>query len=307
MPIRVPNNLPALETLNAEQVDVMPQETAARQDIRPLRLLLLNLMPKKRDTEIQFARLFGNTPLQVEMILMTTASYTPRNTEAGYLRRFYRQLDDVRDDYFDALIVTGAPIETLPFDEVAYWQELTEIMDWSRSHCFRRLGICWGAQALLWHFFKVPKHQLEAKLFGVYDHRLAPVSGRLMNGFTDRFPMPISRYTMNRADDIKAAGLDVLADGVDCGAGMVRDPKSGDLFVFNHLEYDATTLADEYHRDVAVGLATVMPENYFPGDDPGQAPINNWRPFAFLLISNWINDLYQTTPFDLTKIDPQVR
>ena len=307
MPIRVPNYLPALETLNAEQVDVMPQETAARQDIRPLRLLLLNLMPKKRDTEIQFARLFGNTPLQVEMILMTTASYTPRNTKAGYLRRFYRQLDDVRDDYFDALIVTGAPIETLPFDEVAYWQELTEIMDWSRSHCFRRLGICWGAQALLWHFFKVPKYPLEAKLFGVYDHRLAPVSGRLMHGFTDRFPMPISRYTMNRTDDIKAAGLDVLADGVDCGAGMVRDPKSGDLFVFNHLEYDATTLADEYHRDVAAGLATVMPENYFPDDDPGQAPINNWRPFAFLLISNWINDLYQTTPFDLTKIDPQFR
>ena len=307
MPIRVPNNLPALETLNAEQVDVIPQEMAARQDIRPLRLLLLNLMPKKRDTEIQFARLFGNTPLQVEMILMTTASYTPRNTEAGYLRRFYRQLDDVRDDYFDALIVTGAPIETLPFDEVAYWQELTEIMDWSRSHCFRRLGICWGAQALLWHFFKVPKHQLEAKLFGVYDHRLAPVSGRLMNGFTDRFPMPISRYTMNRTDDIKAAGLDVLADGVDCGAGMVRDPKSGDLFVFNHLEYDATTLADEYQRDVAGGVATVMPENYFPDDDPMQAPINNWRPFAFLLISNWINDLYQTTPFDLTKIDPKIR
>ena len=307
MPIRVPNNLPALETLHAEQVDVMSQEMAARQDIRPLRLLLLNLMPKKRDTEIQFARLFGNTPLQVEMILMTTASYTPRNTEAGYLRRFYRQLEDVRDDYFDALIVTGAPIETLPFDEVAYWQELTEIMDWSRSHCFRRLGICWGAQALLWHFFKVPKHQLEAKLFGVYDHRLAPVSGRLMHGFTDRFPMPISRYTMNRTDDIKAAGLDVLADGVDCGAGMVRDPKSGDLFVFNHLEYDATTLADEYHRDVAAGLATVMPENYFPDDDLGQAPINNWRPFAFLLISNWINDLYQTTPFDLTKIDPKIR
>jgi homoserine O-succinyltransferase len=307
MPIRVPNYLPALETLNAEQVDVMPQETAARQDIRPLRLLLLNLMPKKRDTEIQFARLFGNTPLQVEMILMTTASYTPRNTEAGYLRRFYRQLDDVRDDYFDALIVTGAPIETLPFDEVAYWQELTEIMDWSRSHCFRRLGICWGAQALLWHFFKVPKYPLEAKLFGVYDHRLAPVSGRLMHGFTDRFPMPISRYMMNRTDDIKAAGLDVLADGVDCGAGMVHDPKSGDLFVFNHLEYDATTLADEYHRDVAAGLATAIPENYFPDDDPGQAPINNWRPFAFLLISNWVNDLYQTTPFDLTKIDPQVR
>ena len=277
MPIKVPDNLPALETLNAEQVDVMPQEMAARQDIRPLKLLLLNLMPKKRDTEIQFARLFGNTPLQVEMILMTTASYTPRNTEPGYLRRFYRQLDDVRYEYFDALIITGAPIETLPFEEVNYWQELSEIMDWSRAHCFRRLGICWGAQALLWHFFKVPKHQLDKKLFGVFDHRLSLISERLMNGFTDRFPMPISRYTMNRIDDIEAAGLDVLANGVDCGAGMVRDPESGDLFVFNH----------------------------FPNDDSTQSPVNNWRPFAFLLISNWINDLYQSTPFDLTKIERQ--
>ena len=302
MPIKVPNNLPALETLNAEQVDVMPQELAARQDIRPLKLLLLNLMPKKRDTEIQFARLFGNTPLQIEMILMTTASYTPRNTEPGYLRRFYRQLNDVRDEYFDALIITGAPIETLPFEEVSYWQELSEIMDWSRTHCFRRLGICWGAQALLWHFFNVPKHQLESKLFGVFDHGLSHISGRLMKGFTDRFPMPISRYTMNRADDIEAAGLNVLANGFDCGAGMVHDPKSGDLFVFNHLEYDATTLADEYHRDIGMGLDTAMPKNYFPNDDPTQLPVNNWRPFAFLLISNWINDLYQSTPFDLTKI-----
>ena len=302
MPIKVPDNLPALETLNAEQVDVMPQELAARQDIRPLKLLLLNLMPKKRDTEIQFARLFGNTPLQIEMILMTTASYTPRNTEPGYLRRFYRQLNDVRDEYFDALIITGAPIETLPFEEVSYWQELSEIMDWSRTHCFRRLGICWGAQALLWHFFNVPKHQLESKLFGVFDHGLSHISGRLMKGFTDRFPMPISRYTMNRADDIEAAGLNVLANGFDCGAGMVHDPKSGDLFVFNHLEYDATTLADEYHRDIGMGLDTAMPKNYFPNDDPTQLPVNNWRPFAFLLISNWINDLYQSTPFDLTKI-----
>jgi homoserine O-succinyltransferase len=302
MPIKVPDNLPALETLNAEQVDVMPQELAARQDIRPLKLLLLNLMPKKRDTEIQFARLFGNTPLQIEMILMTTASYTPRNTEPGYLRRFYRQLNDVRDEYFDALIITGAPIETLPFEEVSYWQELSEIMDWSRTHCFRRLGICWGAQALLWHFFNVPKHQLGSKLFGVFDHGLSHISGRLMKGFTDRFPMPISRYTMNRAGDIETAGLNVLANGFDCGAGMVHDPKSGDLFVFNHLEYDATTLADEYHRDIGMGLDTAMPKNYFPNDDPTQLPVNNWRPFAFLLISNWINDLYQSTPFDLTKI-----
>ena len=302
MPIRVPDNLPALETLHAEQVDVIPKKMAGSQDIRPLRLLLLNLMPKKGDTEIQFARLFGNTPLQVEMTLMTTASYTPRNTEPGYLRRFYRRLEDVRFDYFDALIVTGAPIESLPFEHVNYWDELTEIMEWSRAHCFRRLGICWGAQALLWHFFKVPKHQLETKLFGVYDHQLSHVSGRLMNGFTDQFSMPVSRSTMNQTSDILAAGLNVLADSSKCGAGMVLDPESGDLFVFNHLEYDATTLADEYHRDLVGGLNTELPKNYFPQDDPSKAPINNWRPFAFLLMSNWINDLYQSTPFELKEI-----
>lgn len=302
MPIRVPDNLPALTELFAEQVDVMAQQQAVSQDIRPLRLLLLNLMPKKRDTEIQFARLFGNTPLQVEMILMTTASYTPRNTEPGYLRRFYRQLDDVRDQFFDALIVTGAPIETLPFEDVSYWPELIEIMEWSRMHCFRRLGICWGAQALLSHFFAVPKFEMPKKLFGVYPHRLQNVSGRLMHGFTDSFPMPISRYTETRAADVVAAGLDVLAEGDGCGVGMVRDPRSGDLFVLNHLEYDAGTLANEYHRDWAEGLNTALPVGYFPDDDPSRPPVNFWRPFAFLLISNWINDLYQATPFDLSQL-----
>ena len=302
MPITVPDNLPALGALYAESVDILPQKQAVRQDIRPLRLLLLNLMPKKRDTEIQFARLFGNTPLQVEMILMTTASYTPQNTEPGYLRRFYRQLDDVRDDYFDALIVTGAPIETLQFEDVKYWVELTEIMEWSRKHCFRRLGVCWGAQALLWHFHKVQKHELKTKLFGIFEHHLSDVSGRLMHGFTDQFPMPASRYTMNRSEDLVAAGLNVLAEGGECGAGMVRDPETGDLFVFNHLEYDATTIGDEYHRDLAAGLNIALPENYFPNDDPALPPINNWRPFAFLLMANWINDLYQATPFDLSSI-----
>ena len=302
MPIRVPDNLPALRALHAESVDIITQKQAVRQDIRPLRLLLLNLMPKKRDTEIQFARLFGNTPLQVEMILMTTASYTPQNTEPGYLRRFYRQLEDVRDDYFDALIVTGAPIETLPFENVKYWAELTEIMEWSREHCFRRLGVCWGAQALLWHFYKVQKHELKAKLFGIFEHHLSDVSGRLMHGFTDQFPMPASRYTMNRSEDLRAAGLNVLAEGGECGAGMVRDPETGDLFVFNHLEYDATTIGDEFHRDLAAGLNTSLPKNYFPNDDPSLPPINNWRPFAFLLMANWINDLYQATPFDLSTI-----
>ena len=234
MPIKVPDNLPALENLHAEQVDVMAQKQALRQDIRPLRLLLLNLMPKKQETEIQFARLFGNSPLQIELILMTTASYTPRHTEPGYLRRFYRRLEDVRDEFFDALIVTGAPIERLPFEEVAYWRELTEIMEWSRTHCFRRLGICWGAQALLYHFHQVPKHDCGDKLFGVFGHQLKPVPERLMRGFTDNFPMPVSRYTENRRADLESAGIEILAESDACGIGMAREPASGDLFVLNH-------------------------------------------------------------------------
>ena len=302
MPIKVPDNLPALEDLHAEQVDVMAQQQALQQDIRPLRLLLLNLMPKKQDTEIQFARLFGNSPLQIELILMTTASYTPRHTEPGYLRRFYRRLEDVRDEYFDALIVTGAPIERLPFEEVAYWDELTEIMDWSRTHCFRRLGICWGAQALLYHFHQVPKHDCGEKLFGVFGHHLKPLPERLMRGFTDNFPMPVSRYTENRRADLEAAGIEVLAQSDACGIGMAREPNSGDLFVLNHLEYDADTLGAEYHRDIEQGLETALPQGDFPGDDPAAEPVNFWRPYAYLLISNWINDLYRSTPFDLNSL-----
>ena len=302
MPIKVPDNLPALDDLQAEQVDVMAQRQALRQDIRPLRLLLLNLMPKKQDTEIQFARLLGNSPLQIELILMTTASYTPRHTEPGYLRRFYRRLEDVRDEFFDALIVTGAPIERLPFEDVAYWPELTDILEWSRTHCFRRLGICWGAQALLYHFHGVPKYDCGTKLFGVFPHRLNDVNGRLMRGFTDSFPMPVSRYTENRASDLEPAGVRVLAESDNCGIGLARHPSSGDLFVLNHLEYDADTLGAEYERDHQQGMDTALPHGYFPGDDPSREPVNFWRPYAFLLMTNWINDLYQATPFDLTTL-----
>ena len=248
------------------------------------------------------ARRFGNSPLQIELILMTTATYTPRHTEPGYLRRFYRRLEDVRDEYFDALIVTGAPIERLPFEEVAYWDELTEIMDWSRTHCFRRLGICWGAQALLYHFHQVPKHDCGEKLFGVFGHHLKPLPERLMRGFTDNFPMPVSRYTENRRADLEAAGIEVLAQSDACGIGMAREPNSGDLFVLNHLEYDADTLGAEYHRDIEQGLDTALPHGYYPGDDPAAEPVNFWRPYAYLLISNWINDLYRSTPFDLNSL-----
>ena len=302
MPIKVPDNLPALSQLTTEGVDIIPDMLAAKQDIRPLRLLMLNLMPKKKDTEIQFARLFGSSPLQVELILMTTASFQPTNTEPAYLRRFYRRLDDVRDDYFDALIVTGAPVETLDFNEVSYWDELIEIYEWSKTHCFRRLGICWGAQALMKLAYDVPKFTMDEKLFGVYSHNLAPNSGRLLHGFTQEFPMPVSRYTTNREDDITNAGLSVLAQSHEVGIGMVRCDNTHDLFVLNHLEYDAETLAAEYERDASEGVNTALPANYYPEDNPENTPVNYWRPFAYLLMSNWLNDLYQSTLYDLSSL-----
>lgn len=303
MPIKIQHDLPARAVLEGENVDLIISDQAQRQDIRPLKLLLLNLMPKKKETEIQFARLLGNSPLQVELTLMTTASYTPRNTEPGYLRRYYRSLDDVRDDYFDAIIVTGAPVETLPFDAVHYWQELTTIFDWSQTHCFRRMGICWGAQALLYHHHGIEKFELPEKQFGVYDHLVADNTSRLMRGFTDNFPMPISRYTSNEEEAIAGAGLEVLASSSVAGPGMARDQQSGDLYILNHLEYDADTLAAEYFRDANEGVNTALPEHYFPGDNPDNAPVNFWRPFAFLLMTNWLHDLYQATPFDLTSMD----
>ena len=303
MPIRVPDSLPALDDLAAEGVDLIASGQALKQDIRPLRLLLLNLMPTKKVTEIQFARLFGCSPLQVELILMTTESYTPKNTEPAYLRRFYRQLSDVENDYFDALIITGAPIETKPFEEVSYWPELVGIMNWSKKHCFRRLGICWGAQALLYHFYGLPKYQMEKKFFGIYEHSITSHSGRLMHGFTTTFPMPVSRYTMNKKNDFLKIGLDILAESNEIGVGMARDKSTGDLFVLNHLEYDAETLNSEYKRDKNDGLDTPLPRNYYPQNNPELTPQNYWRPFAYLLCANWLNDLYQDTLFDLSKLE----
>ncbi len=303
MPIKIPDTLPARETLRAEAVDLIDSTSASRQDIRPMKVLLLNLMPNKVQTEIQYARLLGASPLQVELTLMTTASYTPKNTGKGHLIEFYRTLNDIRDEYFDALIVTGAPIETLPFENVKYWAELQEIIQWSRTHVFRRLGICWGAQALLKELYNIEKYQMSEKLFGIYDHQLNQNSGtRLMQGFIDRFPMPVSRYTANHPEDMIKAGLIVLADSPKSGVGMVRCQTSGDLFILNHLEYDADTLGQEYTRDKDSGITTPIPEQYYPNNDDSLKPINRWRPYAFLLFNNFINELYQDTPFDLTNI-----
>ncbi len=309
MPIKIPDKLPARTELENEGVEIITRETALRQDVRPLKILLLNLMPKKKETEIQFARLLSNTPLQIELTLMTTASYQPQNTSADYLLQFYRCLPDVRDEFFDGLIVTGAPVETIDFEKVDYWSELGEIIDWSSSHVLRRLGICWGAQALMYHLHSVDKFELPEKLFGVFNHTLDTGRRRvgLLAGFTDRFPMPVSRYTGNRAEDIAAApNLSVLARAPESGVAMVFDDDTKDVFVLNHLDYDADTLANEFVRDVREGLETKLPVHYFPSDDLLLPPVNRWRTYAFLLFANWIKDLYHDSPFDLSTL-PSIR
>ena len=236
MPIKIPDSLPAREMLLDEDVDLIDTSIAQNQDIRPLKFLLLNLMPQKNQTEVQFARLLGASPLQIELTLMTTQSYSPKNTSKNHILEFYKSLDEIKNNFYDVLIITGAPIETIPFEEVKYWQELKEIISWSSSNVYRRIGICWGAQALLKELHNVEKHQIKRKLFGVYDHNLNKSKRyRLMNGFIDRFPMPVSRYTENKEKEILQSGLEVLAFSSESGVGMVRCPKSKDLFILNHL------------------------------------------------------------------------
>ena len=302
MPIKIPDSLPAREMLLDEDVDLIDTSIAQNQDIRPLKFLLLNLMPQKNQTEVQFARLLGASPLQIELTLMTTQSYSPKNTSKNHILEFYKSLDEIKNNFYDVLIITGAPIETIPFEEVKYWQELKEIILWSSSNVFRRIGICWGAQALLKELHNVEKHQIKRKLFGVYDHNLNKSKRyRLMNGFIDRFPMPVSRYTENKEKEILQSGLEVLAFSSESGVGMVRCPKSKDLFILNHLEYDAKTLKDEFLRDKSKNCGIKLPDNYFPNNDINLEPINRWRPYAFLLFSNFINEVYQDVPFNFCK------
>ena len=303
MPIKIDDNLPARKLLQNEIVDVIDSSSAEKQDIRPLRFLLLNLMPKKLETEVQFARLLGASPLQIELTLMTTETYSPKNTKKEHLIEFYKTLDDIKNNFYDVLIITGAPVETVPFKEVKYWNELKKIILWSSKNVFRKIGICWGAQALLKILHKIEKHTMDKKLFGVYDHNLNQEKRyRLMQGFIDRFPMPVSRYTENKKDEIIQSGLEILAFSPNSGVGMVRCPKTKDLFIFNHLEYDAITLKDEFLRDKSQKTKIDIPVNYFPNDNISLAPINRWRPYAFLLFSNFINEVYQDVPFNFTNI-----
>ena len=302
MPIKIHDNLPARKLLQNEIVDVIDSSTAEKQDIRPLKFLLLNLMPKKIETEVQFARLLGASPLQIELTLMTTETYSPRNTKKEHLIEFYKTLDDIKNNFYDVLIITGAPVETVPFQEVKYWNELKEIISWSSRNVFRRIGICWGAQALLKVLHNIEKHSMEKKLFGVFDHNLNQKKQyRLMQGFIDRFPMPVSRYTENKKDEIIQSGLEILAFSSRSGVGMARCPNTKDLFILNHLEYDAITLKDEFLRDKSQNTKIDIPANYFPNDDTSLEPINRWRPYAFLLFANFINEVYQDVPFSFTK------
>ena len=302
MPIKIHDNLPARKLLQNEIVDVIDSSAAEKQDIRPLKFLLLNLMPKKLETEVQFARLLGASPLQIELTLMTTETYSPKNTKKEHLIEFYKTLDDIKNDYYDVLIITGAPVETVPFQEVKYWNELKDIILWSSKNVFRRIGVCWGAQALLKVLHNIEKHSMKKKLFGVYDHNLNQEKRyRLMQGFIDRFPMPVSRYTQNKKKEITKANLEILAISTDSGVGMVRCPKTKDLFILNHLEYDAITLRDEFLRDKSQNTKIDIPANYFPNNDIDLEPINRWRPYAFLLFTNFINEVYQDVPFNFTN------
>jgi len=303
MPIRIPSNLPAATILDREGVMLMAKDEADRQDIRPLRVGLLNLMPDKVRTETQIARLVGATPLQVELDLLKMSSHTPKTATLEHMLSFYRPWEEVKDQHYDGLIITGAPIEVMPFEDVNYWAELTALLDWAETHVHSLFSVCWGAQAALYHYHDVPKHQLDAKAFGVFRHRnLAPASPYL-RGFSDDFSIPVSRWTEVRRDDLpEDRGLQVLMEGPETGLCLVVEAAKRRLYMFNHVEYDSTSLGEEYARDVAKGSAINVPKNYFPGDDPKQEPENRWRSHAHLLFGNWLNEVYQTTPYDMEQI-----
>ena len=304
MPIKIPNLLPATQTLHEENIFVITENRAVTQDIRPLRIVMLNLMPQKIATETQIARLIGNTPLQVELELLQTATHKSTHTSEEHMLSFYKVFDDIKDQKFDGMIITGAPVEHVDFEEVDYWPELCEIMEWSKTHVTSTLHICWGAQAGLYYHYGVPKVQLPEKLFGVFEHKLDYKRSILFRGFDDTFLVPHSRHTANRREDIESVeGLRVLASSDEAGVFVVSTERGRQIFVTGHSEYDGDTLKKEYLRDKGKGLDIAIPKNYFPNDDDTKEPIVRWRSCANLFYSNWLNYfVYQTTPYDITKI-----
>lgn len=304
MPVKIPNDLPAKEILAQENIFVMDESRATSQDIRPLRIAILNLMPTKIETEIQLLRLIGNTPLQVEIVLVHPETYQAKNTPADYLYRFYQTFSQIRDQRFDGLIITGAPVEQMEFEDVAYWQELTQIMEWSKKHVTSVLHICWGAQAGLYYHYQVPKYQLSAKQFGVFSHYATYANIPLLRGFDDRFYMPHSRHTEIKREDLEdIEDLVILAESEEAGVCIVASKDGSQIFVTGHAEYDPDTLKSEYDRDIKKGLEIEVPKNYYPQDDPNQPPLVLWRSHANLLFSNWLNYyVYQVTPYDLYEL-----
>ena len=303
MPIKIPDALPARDTLIEEGVAVLSDSDAIRQDIRPLQIGLLNLMPNKIRTETQIARLIGASPLQIEMTLVMVGGHTPKNTPQDHLISFYQNWNDVKHRKFDGFIITGAPIETMPFEEVSYWDELKAIFEWTRTNVHSSFFICWGAMAAAYHFHDVPKHQLSEKAFGVYRHRnLAPASPYL-SGFSDDFQIPVSRWTEVRRGDIETtSALKILMESDETGPCLLSEPAARNLYCFNHIEYDSTSLKEEYERDLSTGKTIHLPNGYFPKDAASAQPQNRWRSHAHLLFGNWINQVYQTTPFEIGEI-----
>ena len=303
MPIKIPNDLPAAATLQSENIFVMPETRAVTQDIRPLEILILNLMPTKIETETQFSRLLGNSPLQVHLEFLHTRSHVAKNVSAEHLFTFYKTFDEIRDCRYDGMVITGAPVELMPFEEVEYWDELCQIMEWSKTHVHSTLHICWGAQAGLYYHYGIQKHRLPQKLFGVFPHRVEYKNPILLRGFDDVFMVPHSRHTTVLREDIeKVPALKIAAGSEDAGVYAIFTAGGHQVFLTGHAEYDPNTLKREYERDKALGLPIAVPKNYFPNDDDTQSPMVTWRSHAHLLFSNWLNYfVYQTTPFDFTR------
>ncbi|WP_445493015.1 homoserine O-acetyltransferase MetA [Niallia sp. 03133] len=300
MPIKIPYLLPAREVLEEENIFIMDENRANTQDIRPLNILILNLMPEKQKTEVQILRLLGNTPLQVNISFLRTASYESKNTSPYHLEQFYTSFEKIKNNKYDGMIITGAPVELLNFEDVQYWKELTDIMEWSKRNVTSTLHICWGAQAALYHHFKINKYELENKCYGIYSHYLLDASDKLLRGFDDNFLAPHSRHTNVDTEEImKHPDLTLLAASEEAGAFIISADNGRQIMITGHLEYDSCTLAQEYSRDRAKGLDIHLPLDYFPNNDPNSKPLNSWRSHAYLLFSNWLNYyVYQQTPFE---------
>ncbi len=307
MPIKVPDHLPAKEVLAQENIFVMDESVAYHQDIRPLRIAILNLMPTKETTETQLLRLIGNTPLQVEAVLLHPKTHTSKNTSTEHLSSFYKTFEDIKDEKYDGMIITGAPVEHLPFEEVNYWEELKEIMDWSVDNVTSTFHICWGAQAGLYHHFGIPKYPLQDKMFGVFAHGVTKSNTPLLRGFDEMFYAPQSRHTEVLREDVeKAPGLEILSESEEAGVYIAASADGKQIFVTGHSEYDPQSLKWEYDRDKAKGLRVNVPKNYFPNDDPTKFPLSTWRAHGNLLFSNWLNYyVYQATPYELGKAKSQ--